>query len=329
MCGKIMVQMNIFKSKLFSYAKYLVGWPLSILAIFFIIRLVLARKNVISSELNNVNIQLLIVGISFNVLFFFLRSFLWKSILAKNGHNIPFKEASFLWGFAELNRYVPGNIWSILSRMLIFSKRNIGKRFIASSLLTEAQLIIVGASLLSIFSFPIIISVSKKLTISLISIFVFLIAFVFIFQRPIANKLFLLYKKFSFMPQLFKGAGFILPTLAPHEISKLLVISIFSYFFYGLGMFFTVFSVLSLSLELIIPLVSFFIFSYLIGYISFITPMGLGVREGVMTLGMAKYSPLAVAGFAAIFARIIFIISEIIFLILSFIWKSTSKNPSQ
>ena len=47
--------------------------------------------------------------------------------------------------------------------------------------------------------------------------------------------------------------------------------------------------------------------------------MGLGVREGVMATGLSKFMPISSAVLAAIFARVTFILSELIFIVISFI----------
>jgi hypothetical protein len=41
--------------------------------------------------------------------------------------------------------------------------------------------------------------------------------------------------------------------------------------------------------------------------------MGLGIREGIITLGLSNLISVATAGFLSIFSRIVLIISELIF----------------
>ncbi|MBU2632403.1 DUF2079 domain-containing protein, partial [Patescibacteria group bacterium] len=79
----------------------------------------------------------------------------------------------------------------------------------------------------------------------------------------------------------------------------------------------TLFSIFSLSLEHLGFLVGFFVFSLLMGYLSLITPMGLGVREGVLTFGLSKLIPLSMAGFLSIYTRFALMLSELLFLIFS------------
>lgn len=54
--------------------------------------------------------------------------------------------------------------------------------------------------------------------------------------------------------------------------------------------------------------------------------MGLGVREAVMIAGLAKFTALSTAGIVAIFTRIVLIISELIFLLLTVTWKQIKNK---
>ena len=99
------------------------------------------------------------------------------------------------------------------------------------------------------------------------------------------------------------------------------MISAVTYFIFGVGNFFVLLSVYNIGFNEFLNLSSFFTFSLLAGYLSFITPMGLGVREGVVTLGLSKIMTLTDAATISIFTRIVLIFSELLFLALVLLWK--------
>jgi len=117
-----------------------------------------------------------------------------------------------------------------------------------------------------------------------------------------------------------------LPNYTLSQKIVLTLISVFTFFVFGFATFIACLSITSFSLSLSLALSSFFVFALLVGYLSFITPMGLGVREGVVTIGLAPLVSVSTAGFLSIFSRIVLIISEITFLLIIFAWDLLGKN---
>jgi hypothetical protein len=59
-------------------------------------------------------------------------------------------KTAYLWEFSEFKRYVPGNIWSFLSRVSLFENAGIDKKTTGMALLDEIQLIIISSGLISL-----------------------------------------------------------------------------------------------------------------------------------------------------------------------------------
>lgn len=304
------------KNPILNIAKLLMGWPLSIIALFFIFKLIFLKTNEILPSLKDLNIPIILISIVCFLGYFFLRSYVWKKILQEKGHNIPFKDSTLLWSLAEIKRFIPGNIWSFLSRTSLFSGREVPTKTIISSLITEAQLFVVSSLLVSIFSFSFVFYnllpnlLFTRFLIYLADIFIILSALLFIFNAQFIKR----FRTFSFLKKM-------LPDFSAKTNLTLLLISVINVFFFGLGTYFSISSVIYLSPIHIVTFISFFTFSFLIGYLSIITPMGLGVREGMITFGLSKFISVSIAGFASIFSRIVMIFSELIFLLLAFLWK--------
>lgn len=293
--------------------KYLLGWPLSLVSLYFVYKLIEPKLPNLLSRLSEVNWQILIYAIFCFFTYFLLRGFLWSEILKLKGYKIPFKKSLFLWNTSELKRYTPGNIWSFLGRTVSFNNLGVKKSDIIHSLLLESELIIAGTTIVSLMSLgflfnilpdtfvePVIQPVILLLCISLIFIFIF---------NPL---------KFS-----------LLPKYKPEINLKLLFISTITFLIWAVGNYLAAVSLFFLSPRDFLSIVGFFSFSLLVGYLSIVTPMGLGVREGVITLGLSKLVSLEFAGFISIFIRVIFIISELIFLLLSWIWQKFNNSYSE
>ncbi len=321
--------MRVDKTQLLSWAKFLIGWPLSAVSIIFIIKLIIDKSNELNISFEKINLTYLFLSVALFFIYYLLRSFLWQTELREKGFKIPFKKNTYAFTFSELKRYAPGNIWSFLSRGYQFSKLGVDKKTIGISILADIQLVIIGCGIISLFSVPWLIDSSSELQTklatllpaSLLAIIIFFVVTSFIYTKK--------YLKTNSKSILLHSSGFwtnfLLPGFTFNSKIKLSVLAIITYFIFGIGNYFAFISIYqTIGNPLIIS--SFFVFSLLVGFLSFITPMGLGVREAITTLGLSKIMSLADAGAVSIFTRIILVISELSFLVLVFLWQKSSKK---
>ncbi len=304
------------KKRFFTLAKFFIGWPLSLLALFFIAKFFIVQEIVLEDVLTKLNPVLLLLGMVCFVVYFFLRSYIWKLLLSEHGFSIPYRDVAFLWSATELKRYVPGNIWSFLSRAAVFSKRNIPNNVLAKSLFVEAQLMILGGLLSSLLAFPFVYSLFPELQsfAYVISFGIVTLILMTVFYVSGSRAKNLIHEKFR---PLF---ALVLPEYPLQTNLTLLSISIISFLLYGVGTYLTFSSILFLHPKDFIGFSGFFILSFMVGYLSFITPMGLGVREGILIAGLSRISNIGVISLGAIIARISFTIGELITLLISLTW---------
>src|SRR3989344_7607185 len=119
-------------NKFLSFLKFLIGWPISAIAIFFIFKVIFSKFYLVQSYIKTPELIPFAGGVLCFILFYFGRAFVWKKLLQEKGHNIEFKEVSYLWGLSELKRFAPGNIWSFLGRTFSFSKKGVDSKTIIS-----------------------------------------------------------------------------------------------------------------------------------------------------------------------------------------------------
>lgn len=294
-------------NKIISTLKYLIGWPLSLISLFFIGKLIYSNTSYLQN-LQNINYFFLFIGIMFFLLYFFLRGFLWHELTKEKGNNFSFRKSTYLWEISEIKRYTPGNIWSFLSRTRLFTKENMTTQNVIYSLFNETILIILGCFLISTFY------ISYLFNNTFINYLLLLLAFLSVLMYVFAHKI---NKNLKFKG-IFAKIQSLLPGENYNHNFKIYILSFFAFLMFGIATYFSSIAIFYLNPKDILQIISLSVFSLLIGYLSIITPMGLGVREGVMTFGLSYYINLSSAGLISIFTRIIFIISEIIFLILIF-----------
>jgi glycosyltransferase 2 family protein len=306
-------------NRITSTLKFFIGWPLAIIALYFLIKLFLPQFSSIQSRIDNLNVTLLTLSMILFLLYHFSRSYLWKKIMEYKGFKLKFMENAYLWEFSEFKRYVPGNIWSFLSRFALFGNRGVDKKAIGLGLIDEIQLLIISCSLISLFCLPFLFSNSSTQLISTMRIILLLSIIAIVIFSVILS---LVYKKRgykNFISNLF------LPGYTLKQKLVLITIAIINFTIFGIANFIVCLSIFSFNPQLYLQLSAFFTFALLVGFLSFITPMGLGVREGIVTLGLSSIISAADAGFLSIFSRIILIITELLFVVIVFMWELSTK----
>lgn len=270
------------------------------------------------TELEHLDGILLAYGIMCFVVFFFIRGFIWYQLLHNAGYKLTFRETCYLWAFAEIKRYIPGNLWSFLGRSVTFSERGVAKKDIASNLIIEIELLLLGSMVVSLFAIPFFFTIGFPVPTFLLIGGSILILLLYTFH---AN-----WKK-HLSGKLRTTADFLLPKSHPIQILFLILLSTVSFIFFGLAHYFAISSFMTINPQLVWQISGFCVFAFLIGYLSLITPSGLGVREAILVWGFSSLTSLATAGFLALFARIVFIVSEVIFVALTLLWH-TVRNPA-
>ena len=313
--------MEKVKFSLWSFFKFAIGWPLSAIALFFVGKIIFSQQKDIVFKIEEPNIILLASGITCFFLFYLTRSFVWKLILQNQGYNIPLKTVSYLWEISELKRFVPGNIWSFLGRTSQFLSINVPTKTIVKALIIETESFLLAAFIISILGG---IFYSNSLLDNILYAFLIpLLLILFLAILLFVNSYFLTkYLKGKFLSKIV----LIFPSFPPKKNALILAISIFYLLLFGLGTYLTVTSVVPISPKFTLSLSAFFVFSLLVGYLSIVTPMGLGVRESVIIVGLSQFIPLGTAAITAIFARLVLIISELLFLLFTYLWRKTKNK---
>lgn len=305
------------KTQLYSLLKFAIGWPLSILAFFFIGKIIYDQAPSVLPNIQTVNPFLVVAGLLSFLLFYFLRSFLWYRIMQNYGHKISFKESSYMWSISELKRYIPGNVWSFLGRAVLFTKHGVSKKEMGSSLIIEAQLFILGSLVVSLLALPFLVpgyyDFLGQIAIAAVSIILLL----YISNRYIASKL----------PAKIRSViHFLFPPFSIEENFLLVLLSGVALFFFGLGNYIVMTAAFGTDPQLMWQLIGVFVLAFVAGYLSIITPAGFGVREGIVIYALTKIVPSGLAAFAALFTRVVLIVSEVLFIFICYVWSKTHNK---
>lgn len=293
--------------------KILFGYPLTVIAFAFILKYIYSSRFDILPFFSNINYLSLFSGLFVLSLFYLVKGIIWRRMLSAKGYSIEAYTSVYLFSLAEIRRYIPGSIISFTTRVSSFNNVNVPSKILLKTIAHEAVLLVLSAFVVSI---PGIIFLFQLTPFG--DIYYFL---------PIKN---ILITAFSITLILFLLLIVILNRMhliSGSKVWKMLIqykdtflISMFGWVLFGIGNLLIAVSFNYFNPFAVIPLASFFAFSWLIGYLSFITPMGLGVREAVIIYGLSYLTPIGVASSLAVILRVMVIFSELFFLLVAFIF---------
>lgn len=286
------------------YLRLLFGLPLTIAAFFFIFKFLLQSSSEVLSFISSVNIIPFLWGIGFLMLFFLLKGCIWTKLVKDEGYKINGLESIFFYSHSELRRYIPLSIVGFAARVEKFNRYEIPRKVLLSLIVKEAIIFTISALVISIPGIIYILQLSstnsllyflplREMAIGSLMLFTVILAFSFYFVQ-----------KFRAFIKILRFAM---------KNTEAFFLSILSWIFFGIGNLLLAVSFYYFSPYAVIPFASFFVLSWLIGYLSFITPMGLGVRESILIYGLSYLSPFSVATSLAVVLRVFLIVSELLF----------------
>lgn len=286
--------------------RFFLGIPITLLAIVFILKVFLDNKELITQSLLSTNPLLFLLGIFFFSVFFAIKSFVWLEILKKRGFNPPKMATIWNYSLAEVKRYVPGSIFAFLGRMQAMSE-DVPHKETLKGIGIEALLLALSALVIS--TPGIVYPLFKAREQGSLPLFV-----------PALGIALLLLIIGTFIYSRFKK------TVVSYFDSFLLFL--LAWVTYALGCFFVAISFTYIYPANLVFVMSFFVLSWLAGYLLFVTPMGLGVRELVVTGSLSLFIPTSIASAIAVLTRIGMILGELLYLAVVFVLAKL-KNESK
>ena len=270
----------------------------------YIWRMLAQGWGAVASHLGQVNWWVLAVALICFFAYFACRVLAWGMIIGGLGYNLGAGATARIWLISELGRYVPGSVWSFVGRVYLAEQKGVPKRVTSTGLIAEMYWLLGSATL---FGVP------------------------FLLLLPYANLYWLRWLLLLtpallvvLSPKFFHWALRLLAkmtksTLVAHtfaEVHLLRILAVFTlgWALYGFASYLVLQAFLPFGALNWIWLSSMFILSWLVGYLSFVTPMGLGVREGITVGLLAPLLGGSVAGLVALATRLWLTVSELVML---------------
>ncbi|MHB0877864.1 MAG: lysylphosphatidylglycerol synthase domain-containing protein [Anaerolineae bacterium] len=218
---------------------------------------------------------------------------LWRRLLKALGYALPMRRAAGVWFLSNLVRYIPGNVWQFLGMMELAAGNGVPRPATLASvalhqLLSNLAGLCLGAAVIGRSG------VLGQDMPALVAVFVALA--VVVLSPPVLRRL------LGFAARL-SGSGGSAPSI-PFAV----VLSLFAgYCLYWVACGFG-FALLSTALGMPPSSTALWIAAYagayVVGYLSLLTPSGIGVREGVLALLLATVASSVPGALLAVAARL-------------------------
>lgn len=209
--------------------------------------------------------------------------------------------ATRVWLISMITRYIPGNIWHILGRLAFAERLQVRKTQVLASGAIEQVLTLLGALVVCLFTLPFWrVLPAESLWVS------WLLPFGLIVLHPQLMGRALRWTANRFQrPELIWDYTFT-------DILRLLLLFTAANGFSGLGLCILLSGLTPIALADWPFLIGAACLAWIIGYVSILTPSGLGVREAALTALLVLLYPVPVAVAASLLFRVVLTIGEAI-----------------
>lgn len=219
------------------------------------------------------------------------------------GHQLKYPVAYCGYFIAQLAKYLPGGIWIIPGRMLVFRQHGVNSAVSGIGIIVElAMLLIAGA--VSFLPYLLAVgsqSISQAVLIALLAVPILLLMMYPRFFNAASGYLLAL-----------AGYSNVPVELSGRRIATILLIDLLFWQAIGIAFFVLATSLQPLPTEYWLPFSAAFSMAWVIGFLAFLTPSGIGVREGALALLLTPFLAPPLPVVIALTARVWWTIGDLL-----------------
>lgn len=230
--------------------------------------------------------------------------FVWERVVARfAADHPPFRTLIWVWFLSNLARYVPGKIWQFVGVVQLGRRVGLAAPVLLTSLVIQTGITLVSAALVSLLALP---AMSRGIgplgDAAVVAAAVLGIAAVHPAVLNFGIRL---------LPRRAQSEGMAW-TGSWREGIMLLGLGVVAWLIYGAAFALLADSLVGIPLTLVPALIAANALAFLIGYLVFIAPGGLGAREAALTLMLGPIASLGVAAVIAVAFRLWLIAAELL-----------------
>ena len=259
------------------------------------------------------NFPLFVSALLLSVFISLFSALLWRYTLIILGDKIDWKDAWRITVYSQIVRYIPGKVWQYMGKIYFGKKIGLSNKKIILSTLIETICLLSGSFLASLFCLQLFISKGYVSVLYIILLLLAITITIFMLNPRIIEKVINRFGKKWITNPISLNFSYV-------QILFLVFLYFFLWMLLGFQLHLLVNSFYGISFSHWIYLASFNAFSWLIGFLSIITPSGLGVKEGIFILGFKTIVPVSFAIIVAILIRLYTIVADLLITVIFFVF---------
>ena len=267
----------------------------------------------------NINWWVFAGAVALHFVYKIMQASLWHYITYLNECNIKWFDAVIAYLYSILGKYIPGKVFMLLARIPAYEKENKSIAKVSVSFLIENVCTLLGAAFLFLFSlFFVPDEIIKGFEVYKWGAVILVIVF-FICINPSVVNFFL-----GLIQKITKKENMLIP-MTYLQMLKIVVLFILNWIVLGLGFFMLAYSIYEVSFSEMLYISGVFGLSVIIGILAVFAPSGIGVREGILVLGLSLIMPQEYAVMISVVSRLWMTVSELSAIGIGFIADRTVK----
>lgn len=211
------------------------------------------------------------------------------------GSRLNYRDAYFAYHSSQLAKYLPGRVWIIPGRAVVLQRYQVDAVLGGASALLDSYMLVVAGSIVFI-PYLFFAEQSGLRNLGIFGLMLTIPAVLLIFLPRLLNQLFSLGMKWL---------GRAAVEIQFSSVHLFLMLGVFLAFWIisGFGLYYLAGSLTPLNISQFPLMVGVMGFSWVVGFVSFLTPAGFGVREGTMSFLLASLIPAPLPALMSILAR--------------------------
>ena len=251
-------------------------------------------------------------------LFLALLVLAWWQMVRWMGYRLRPVAAARVWFVSQLGKYIPGKVVMAAGRVYLSAQEGIPVPAALLSLVLELVLMTVAGLFTYLLTWPAAGQTGPYVWISLAALPFGLAAIYPPLLEQLTNMFLRLLKKEPISLGLKYG-----------QVLRLFLIYLVAWGVYGFSQYYLIAAFYPLPEQLFLRITGISSLSWVLGFVSFISPGGLGVREGAQALLLAQFLPAAVATVAPVLSRLLWSLAEALGIALSVAGKALRRRAKR
>jgi uncharacterized membrane protein YbhN (UPF0104 family) len=251
------------------------------------------------------NLDYLALIIAFSLMLFATAfyAYLWKLILNRLGTPLSYRKSYRVFFLSQLGRYLPGKVWGILGLVYLSQKEGVSKVISGASVTLQLLLQVVSGIMIFAVTLPFWRRVDSVTDLHVLAFF--LPVGLVLLHPALVNR------GLNLALRLTGQTEIDLSWKYSYLLGQLGLWGVF-WFVNGVASYFLIRSIYSSSLPQVPVLAGIFAIAWVAGFVSLLTPAGLGVMEGTLALLLSFYFPVHVATIIALWTRLARTLSDLV-----------------